>query len=185
MDIVLFLNSQLTNFMKKKVNIILLFVVLLLWSTVAWKSLKNFFSQPSEIEKTTLYQSININKIKKDTFELEKLNRDPFLQKSIVLSKANSGSSTYKKPIKNSGKGNLSGFYKTTPKKIEPSLLPNIKYIGYIKSTLQKDEMVILKVDENIKRIAVGKKNNDIKIKKIYKDSVQIIYLNKTIMLKK
>lgn len=171
--------------MKKKVNIILLLVVLSLWGTVAWRSLKNFFYQPSEIENTTLYQSININKIEKDTFKLQKLNRDPFLQKSIVTATSNVGYSGYKKTLKNSGKGNLSSFQKPQIKKIEKSEMPIIKYIGYIKSTHQKEEMVILKINEIIKRVVVGRKNNDILIKKIYKDSVQIVYLKKTIIVKK
>lgn len=171
--------------MKKKVNIILLLVVLSLWGTVAWRSLKNFFYQPSEIENTKLYQSININKIQKDTFELKKLNRDPFLQKSIATSEINSGSSNYKKPQKNSTKGNLYGFNKPAAKKPEPSNMPIIKYVGYIKSSQQKEEMVLLKINDNLRRCVVGKKYNDIQVKKVYKDSVQIVYLKTIIMAKK
>lgn len=171
--------------MKKRVNIILLLVVLTLWGTVAWRSLKNFINQPTEVENTTLYQSININKIEKDTFKLEKLKRDPFLQKSIVTVVSKVGYPSNSKPITNSRKGNLSGFYKPTAKKAEPSNMPIIKYVGYIKSTQQKEEMVILKINETIKRVAVGKKNSDVLIKKIYKDSVQIVYLKKTIIAKK
>ena len=75
--------------MKKRVNIILLLVVLTLWGTVAWRSLKNFLHQPEEVKNTTLYQSINLNKIKKDTFVLKRLNRDPFLHKSITSTTTN------------------------------------------------------------------------------------------------
>lgn len=171
--------------MKKKVNIILLLVVLTLWGTVAWRSLKNFLYQPSEVENTTLYQSININKIEKDTFKFEKLNRDPFLQKSITIATPKIGYSSNTKPIANSKKGNLSNFYKPTTKKTEPSNMPVIKYIGYIKSTQQKEEMVLLKINENSKRYVVGKKYDDILIKKVYKDSVQIFYMKKSIMIKK
>lgn len=171
--------------MKKKVNIILLLVVLLLWGTVAWRSLKNFFHQTVEDNNTALYQSININKIQKDTFKLEKLNRDPFLQRSIVTSSANTSVSNYKKPQKTSKRNNLSGFNKPTVKKIEFSELPPMKYVGYIKSTQQKEEMVLLKINDNLKRFVVGKKYNDIQVKKVYKDSAQIVYLKKTIIVKK
>jgi hypothetical protein len=171
--------------MKKKVNIILLLLVLTLWGTVAWRSLKNFFYQPYEVKNTTLYQSININKIEKDTFKLEKLNRDPFLEKSIVIATPKIGYSSYTKPIANSKKGNLSSFYKPTTKKTEPSNMPVIKYVGYIRSSQQKEEMVLLKINENLKRCVVGKKHDDILIKKVYKDSVQIIYFKKSIMVKK
>jgi hypothetical protein len=171
--------------MKKRVNIILLLVVLSLWGTVAWRSLKNFIYQSATIENSTLYQSININKINKDTFELKKLNRDPFLQKSIVTIAPKVENSSYSKPIANSKKGNLSGFYKPLAKKEEPSNMPIIQYIGYIKSTQQKEEMVLLKINENLKRCVVGKKYDDILIKKVYKDSVQIVYFKKSIIVKK
>lgn len=167
--------------MKKNVNIILLLVVLSLWGTVAWRSLKNFFYQPTEVENTTLYQTININKIEKDTFELKKLNRDPFLQKSIV----NLTTPNYTKSAKKFVKSNLSGFNKPSAKKPEPSEMPIMKYVGYIKSTQQKEEMVLLKINNNLKRCVVGKKYDDILVKKIFKDSVQIIYLKKSIIVKK
>lgn len=185
MRLVQFLSLQLTNFMKKKVNIILLLVVLSLWGTVAWRSINNFFGQESVAENSTLYQSININKIQKDTFNLEKLNRDPFLQKSIVTSTANVSVVNYKKPQKTSQKNNLSGFYKPAIEKTAPSNVSTIKYVGYIKSTQQKEEMVLLKINDNLKRFVVGKKYNDIQVKKVYKDSVQIVYLKKTIIVKK
>lgn len=171
--------------MKKRVNIILLLVVLTLWGTVAWRSLKNFINKSTEVENKMLYQSININKIEKDTFKLEKLNRDPFLQKSIITVSRKVENSSYSKPKTNSRKGNLSGFYKPITKKETPSNMPDIKYVGYIKSTQQKEEMVLLIINDNLKRCVVGKKYDDILVKKIYKDSVQIIYLKKLVMVKK
>lgn len=167
--------------MKKKINIILLLVVLSLWGTVAWRSLKNFFYQETEAENTTLYQSININKIQKDTFELKKIDRDPFLQKSI----ANLSPTNYKKPQKKTIKSNLSHFYKPTVKKTEPSNMPIMKYVGYIKSTQQKEEIVLLKINNNLKRCVIGKKYSDIQVKKVYKDSVQIVYYGKPMIIKK
>ncbi len=166
--------------MKKRVNIILLLVVLTLWGTVAWRSLKNFLHQPEEVKNTTLYQSINLNKIKKDTFVLKRLNRDPFLHKSISSTTTN-----FKNSKKSLKKIKLFSLHEPTSKKKELSKMPIIKYIGYIKSTNKKDEMVILKINEVIKRIDIGKKNNDIIVKRIFKDSIKIVYLDKLITVKK
>ncbi|WP_264554489.1 hypothetical protein [Flavobacterium sp. N1861] len=67
---------------KKTINIILILVVLSLWGTVGYKYINRFFGD-DELDYTlsNAYNYDAISIIKKDTFALHPLTKDPFLNK--------------------------------------------------------------------------------------------------------
>lgn len=180
-----FIKLLLIRLMKKKINIILVLVVILLWSTVVWRSVKNFLVQPTNTENTIAYEQVNLNKINKDTFELEKLNSDPFLKKSIIVGSNSLESTNGIKPINKQKKVPLPSLRKSDIKKVELSEILKIQYVGYLKSTNQIVETAIVRINGNIKSMIVGKKYDGIIVKKVFKDSIQVMCLNRTIFIKR
>ena len=70
---------------KKKINIVLIAIVLSLWGTVLYKYVKHFFQdQPKTEVMTKATLAVLPSTIKKDTFLLSQLTADPFLKKAIA-----------------------------------------------------------------------------------------------------
>jgi hypothetical protein len=165
--------------MKKRINIILLTLVLGLWGTVIYKYVSQYFTKKDSFINNQNEVSINSSKIKeKDTFSLNLLNRDPFLNKSyysenkpVVLKKTISTPKTNVKPIINN---------------IPKAPFPNINYLGYIKSKEKKYELALLKINGKFQRLKINQEIDNIKLLSITKDSVRIKYFNdeKNISLK-
>ena len=88
MDLLVMLLNSLLIRMKKIINIGLIVFVLVLWGTIVYRYVNNYFySQSSIIEEDyNQYSLIRINK--RDTFNLSNLNRDPFLGKTTKKYKA-------------------------------------------------------------------------------------------------
>ena len=156
--------------MKKIINIGLIVFVLVLWGTIVYRYVNNYFySQSSIIEEN--YNQYSLIKIhKRDTFNLANLNRDPFLGKTKKKYRAISinNNSTIKsrniisKPISN---------------KIS-STIPTIQYFGIIKSSSKKDEMIIVKINNDVKKMRLNSEFEGIKVKKVFKDSILISFNN-------
>lgn len=152
--------------MKKKINIFLVIVVLLLWGSVIYKSLNNYFFTDKSISVTSDNYTVKEFKIReKDTFSLDIINRDPFLNKSFFIKKKSKGIHiTTKKTIKKD----------IIPVKKIKTSFPSISYYGYIKSKEKKDELIIIKVHNQIKKLRLSESFEGLTIKKIFKDSIQI-----------
>ena len=154
--------------MKKKINILLIIAVLLLWGSVIYKSLNNYFFADKSLSAASKNYTANQFKIiEKDTFRLENLTRDPFLNKSSVIKK--------NKPI---GKSNVAPK-KATEKKSIPvtaatATFPSVSYYGYIKSKEKKDELIIIKINNKLQKVRINETFEGLKIKKIFKDSIYI-----------
>lgn len=158
---------------KKRINIILLLVVLGLWGTVAYKTITQFFF-PKQV--TVIQEQFNANpsigEHKKDTFNLTLINRDPFLNKQ-----------NNNKPLavqRNIVEKNLNVRPKVkTPIiiKEKPVIIwPVISYYGYIKSKIKADELIMVKVDSRLYKIRKNDEVDNVIIKKIYKDSIEVIF---------
>ena len=164
--------------MKKRINTILLILVLGLWGTVIYKYVSQYFIKPEQFTSKMNSNYNSISKIiSKDTFTLKPLKRDPFLNKVSIKTI----------PLKRT---NTIPNKKTIPKKIEPVVekpFPAIIYLGYIKSTAQKNELLLLKINGKLEKYHNNETKNEIKIQKTINDTLLATYqkITKKIPLKK
>ncbi len=154
---------------KKRLNIILILIVLGLWGTVAYKSINRFFSSEDLVlTNVNSGQNFNFKRIEKDTFLLDKLNRDPFLDKALVV---NTSSLPVKKGI---------SYIKPVnkPKPIEVFKLspvwPQVSYYGYIKSHQKTEELILVKIDNKLLKVRKNQNIEGVIIKRIFKDSIEV-----------
>lgn len=154
---------------KKKINILLIIIVLGLWGSVFYKTLNQyFFSKNESVVAIHSSAKIQLNQINKDTFVLQTIARDPFLNnvnREIVSpaptpSANNSLAITRKvnKPIQ------------AKPKEI--MIWPSISYHGYIKDS--QGELVIIKINQKMFRLRKEASIQGILIKKISSDSIEV-----------
>ncbi|WP_269234874.1 hypothetical protein [Flavobacterium flavigenum] len=162
---------------KKKINIILILLVLGLWGTVGYRALYRQFAD-SEITNSIQDQKYNvaIKQINKDTFKLEKINRDPFLNKEfqntaiIAVSKKTISHNTVKKVM-----------VQPVPKKQANISWPSLQYYGYLKS--KDKELVLLKIDSKLYKLKLNETQNGLTIRKKYKDSIEVTFNSETRMI--
>lgn len=156
---------------KKKINIVLIIIVLGLWGAVGYKTITQyFFSKGLIINTDKTNYKLNLNLINKDTFLLENIPRDPFLDEQnhtinpIVIEQYPQISI-----LKVSSK-----TVDLKPKEI--IRWPSISYHGYIKSNGKNQELILLKIDGKLFRV----RNNDIvqklTVKELTNDSIEVSY---------
>lgn len=166
--------------MKKKINIILTTVVLSLWGAVGYKYVNQFFYT----DELPLMKEMNLNVnlpdiMKKDTFELEPLSNDPFLNHRIS------------KPIVTRRIKPIASYKHKTKLKLEPKPLkttipfPTVNYFGFIKAKDKKDELILLKVNNTLHKTRVNQDCNGVVVKKVFKDSIQVVFEKQTRIIKK
>ncbi|MDK2772179.1 MAG: hypothetical protein KYX68_08155 [Flavobacterium sp.] len=153
---------------KKQINIALIIIVLALWGTVFYKYVNRFFSNDNEIVYNQTEFSLPITKIEKDTFELKLLERDPFLAKTMLKRESNSiVKKALNKPV-----------FKKTPVPIINKPFPIVQYFGYIKSQDKNQKLILLKVNDRLKRVRLKDNIDGLVVEQIYKDSVVLRYNN-------
>ena len=112
---------------KKKINIILIIIVLSLWGTVGYRALNRQFTDNEVIlEKQSKLDNATINQINKDTFKLEKINRDPFLNKQFQTAVA------VPRPVISHYKAVKKTVIPIIPKGDQNLRWPSLSYHGYI-----------------------------------------------------
>lgn len=163
---------------KKKINIILIILVLGLWGTVGYRTLnRQLINNDRILQKQNQQNNTVINQINKDTFELKKTNRDPFLDKEFQITVASprqvvSNYSPVKKQIT------------SIAPKIDSNLSwPVLKYYGYIASKERNEEVVLLKIDSKLCKLKLKTPFNGLVIKKKYKDSIEVFFNGETKMI--
>lgn len=159
---------------KKIINIILIIVVVSLWGTVSYKYINRFFGSDELLYTSSNdynYEAISI--IKKDTFLLEPLAKDPFLNQ------------VFTKPKNQTSRVVIPPKPKEVPKPTAGIPFPSVNYYGYIKSKDKKDELILLKVNNRLERVRLNSDIDGLIIKKIYKDSVIVFFNNETRSFKK
>jgi hypothetical protein len=162
---------------KKSINLILISVVLGLWGTVGYRALNGpIFGDSTVGEKHSQENNMKINQINKDTFKLEKLHWDPFLNKQYEIAPTVSKRIiTKQQRLKKV----------VVPTKPDPNLKwPALSYYGYIRSRNQ--ELVLLKVDSKLCKLKVNDAVNGLVVKKMHTDSIEVSFNfeSKTIKLK-
>lgn len=152
---------------KSKLNIFLGVLLIGIWTILAKKM---FFNNTSTIEinkNSNIQQSAHYIKFSKDTFnlDLKVLKRDPFLNKlySQPLPRKNKTPKKHKTPVK-------SALKKKWPK---------IEYLGYVKSEVSSSPLVLLRINNKLKRFRKGSvSSSGLIVKTIFKDSITIKYGN-------
>ncbi|MFN3753691.1 MAG: hypothetical protein ACK4R1_06500 [Flavobacterium sp.] len=111
--------------------------------------------------------SFNSKAIAKDTFTLGIITRDPFLN----------GIRTEKKVYKSNYTGPKKSNIKALPKKIVPTTpFPLVKYYGFIKSTTDNKELILLSVNGKFSRVKLNEEKDGIKVTSLQKDSIKVSY---------
>lgn len=153
---------------KKKINIVLIIVVIALWGSVFYKTVYKYFAS-QEILANDIHTTENVKfkQIHKDTFALESISRDPFLNKQTQ--------ETVVRPQKQYT-GVTSSVVKKTAAPVEKTrqltIWPAISYHGYIKDS--KGELVIMKIDNKMYRLRKDAFIEGISLKKITRDSLEL-----------
>lgn len=156
---------------KKKINIILIIVVLALWGTVGFRVVnRHFISNNETIENSLQKNNFTLKLIDKDTFKLEKVDRDPFLNKQFQTE-----NTTSKRIV-----SNFSPIKKATvpkaPTTDQALSWPQLIYYGYIGSKEKKEELVLLKIDSKLCKLKLNESYNGVIVKKKYKDSIEVFF---------
>ena len=151
---------------KKKINIVLIVLVLGLWGTIGYRTVNQYFFKHSVNDRKVVNTNLNLNKINKDTFQMQNIARDPFLNVSLIN---NAVKKTYKQqPMK------IKAFVIEKP--IVVINWPSISYHGYIKSKNKTDELVLIMIDKKLYKLRKSDDIIGIKLYKIYKDSVELTF---------
>ncbi|MDD2987147.1 hypothetical protein [Flavobacterium sp.] len=152
---------------KKKINIILLIIVIGLWGSVTYRFAKPYFiaNDIGTIAKSAPTYS-DTKMPFKDTFEMKTIQRDPFLNRLVN----NPTVSKVKYPLKTG-----SPILKKEPTVKKP--VPFIEYYGYIKSgSGQGKELIMIKNNGVLFKLKLGEEREGLKVLKIFKDSVQFSF---------
>jgi hypothetical protein len=157
--------------MKKKINIVLIVVVLGLWGTVGYKAINNyFFSEKLAIKTIDFNSALNVAQINKDTFHMVSIMRDPFLNKQecvydpvSVTRMSDSRPSKIKKNI-------AAPILKSRQEYIN---WPSIYYYGYIKSKVKNEELILVKINEIMYKLRINEQVEGVTLMKVYKDSIE------------
>jgi hypothetical protein len=153
---------------KKKINIALILALLVVWGGVAFKFFKNYFLAPAARQEF-LQQPANVSALvaQRDTFVLKPLERDPFGHaeiRAVATGKERQKTNRF--------------IPKKTPGNSIMHNWPDIKYHGYFKSS-KKEETAMININGRLYKMHKGETNADIMVKKIYKDSVALLFNGK------
>ncbi len=155
---------------KKKINIALIIVVLGLWGTVAYKTVSQYFF-PKELLAFNDSQAntrLNFSQIKKNAFQLENIQRDPFLNKR-------------EEPLpQNVVVRHVSPRIINKPVVVSKPAVqwPAVHYYGYIKSKDKTEELILVKINNQLHKLRKNDQVDGLVIKKVYSDSIEV-YFNK------
>lgn len=167
---------------KKKINIVLIGIVLALWGTVGYKTVNNYFFSKKLATKAMSYDNgLDTRQINKDTFHLESVMRDPFLNKqnysSVSVTKI-----SYPRSLSIKNKVVVAPVIKPKQEYIN---WPSISYHGYIKSKVNNDEVVLVKINQKMHKIKVNEEVEGVTLMKVYKDSIEFNFNNRKKIIQK
>ena len=156
----------------KKLSYVLAPVVILVWGLIFYKL---FFSTNNGIivaDKTKKQKKVNEYKAENNNFALLVDYRDPFLS-GIEQFEENQDLLNQQEQ-----QNNLQQQIKKTP---EPKpqkivLFPNVQYRGMIKNKTDKRTLAVLVFQGKEKLVSSGESYNDVRVKRIYADSLVIVY---------
>jgi hypothetical protein len=158
--------------MKRKINIILLLTVLILWGTVIYKYVSQYFSKNEIIAaKNESYQRGANKAIAKDSFQLAKIIRDPFLNITYGGDEKKYLEKSMNRIVKKSA-------INDKPKRVVITNFPRVQYYGYIKSKDIAKELLLVSVDGKLLKLKINEDKDGFKIIQFTDDSINT-YFNK------
>ncbi|WP_131248802.1 hypothetical protein [Aquimarina atlantica] len=155
---------------KKILNSVLIFFMLVIWAIVFNKIFKFFGNNVEE-------SNVSVNPItivdprmnfSKDTFDLRKVERDPFLGKYVVSRTKKRKTNTKLVSNNRPKKTNI------TPKNSVKKPWPKLSYHGYVKGSKSTSELILIRMNNKFYKIREGDMLEDISVKKIFRDSIII-----------
>jgi hypothetical protein len=154
---------------KKRINIALLILVMSLWGRVGYKTVSQyFFSKEVALSDIQSNSTFNFSQIKKDTFHLEIIQRDPFLNKSSV----NPNQIAVVKKVYVQPKI-------ITKPPIQPKPIinwPSVSYYGYIKSKDKTEELILVKIENQLHKLRKNATIDGLIIKRVFNDSIEVVF---------
>ncbi|OFX36396.1 MAG: hypothetical protein A2X08_14920 [Bacteroidetes bacterium GWA2_32_17] len=153
----------------KSVRYILIFLVVLVWGTIAYKLFSYVNSDEDEIVSQNIPKQKNEQNTVSDTFQLASNYRDPFLGKGNNSNNQN-GNPNNQKVIKIVKQ-------KEIPK-VEKTIInwPKFSYQGIITNQKSKNQTGLLKINGKDFIIYQGNVINEVEINKLFNDSVIVKY---------
>ncbi|WP_452223485.1 hypothetical protein [Lacinutrix chionoecetis] len=158
---------------KKNINRILILVVAIIWSILIYQFINRALISNSYRNLNTVSQKIiDVPQIAKDTFNLKRYTRDPFLG---TLNN-NQRTDKTRKPF-------------NQIKKIETPInqnWPNIEYLGFVKEEKANDPLILIKIDNKFFRKKIGEDFTEgLKVVEFFKDSVLVDFNSEKKIIKK
>ncbi|MFC5048352.1 hypothetical protein ACFSTE_13440 [Aquimarina hainanensis] len=146
---------------KKRINIFLGIVLLVIWGLVGTKLLRSFFTEKEVVitSEALVTPTVRIERIK-DTFSLDIQDRDPFLGKIKTRKK--------RAPKKKAPS------YTGIPKVKQVTQWPAITYLGFVKSSGHKYRLGLLRVDGVLKRVREGGVIKGVQVLKVEKEQLVV-----------
>ncbi len=148
----------------KKLIYILVPLAILVWGVIFYKIFTGMEDKASS--SSIIYTPITASdKTDADTFSLEANYKDPFLSGKIYTpsQSSNSGSPDNRQSLVHADKSN--------------PILPDLQYFGLISNSKSKSKVGLIKIQGGDFLLKEGEKTNtNIKIEKLFKDSVIVVY---------
>ncbi len=154
---------------KKILNSVLIFFMLVIWAIV-FSKIFNFFGNNLEESNVSVNPITIVDprmNFSKDTFDLRKVERDPFLGKYVVFRAKKRKKNT--KLVSN----NKSKKTNVTPNSVKKPW-PKLSYHGYVKGSKSTSELILIRMNNKFYKIREGDMLEDISVKKIFRDSIII-----------
>lgn len=165
--------------MKKKINIVLIVLVVSLWGGVFYKVVKQFlFKEEIQFQAHTVKKNVPLAFSAKDTFDFVQSNRDPFLNKLNASPKKNVPVAVINKTVPS--KRPKPVLVEKTPAR----MFPTITYFGYMTSGTDKHS-ALLKINSKQVKLSENEEYEGLKLVKVYRDSVLVIFNSNKVMVRK
>ncbi len=140
--------------------------LLVIWAFVGYSIVNRFLDVAPINSVSEFTSSKKLNPVdSKDSFVLNNLNRDPFLDSYITTE------------VETSSPMDSKTTYANPP---AATTWPNIKYYGFVKNETSKIPLILLKIDNKMKRLRRGTTSENLTVDAIYKDSVVISHGKQT-----
>ncbi|MEE9363944.1 MAG: hypothetical protein V3U92_15190 [Cellulophaga sp.] len=149
---------------RKKINKVLIVVVILIWGIVLYKFVSPYFKQTANNVLTAelLTKELKVIAKKKDTVALNLIDRDPFLGKPFYKKKRVGREKIAKK----------TSVIKVTPKIIE---WPKITYLGFVKSKKNARRLGLVRVDGKLYRVNKKEVIQGVMVLDIYNEYILLV----------
>ena len=158
---------------KKTLNIILVVLMAVIWGLVGSRLFLNANATTTNASNTIIQPTTTYKALAKDTFQLEYLERDPFLG-NVGKYNISPSNTANKKSVKGANKkGSVAIKW------------PAVSYFGLVKKASNKQPLALLKVNNKTQYVKAKDVIEEIKILKITRDSIALQFQNEKKYIKK